>query len=229
MDVWSQLAALRTDEVLSGGAALLREIEQPVPDGFAPGERPATDLDPSGVLARLPNSAEEMCAAYENTFGLLVSCACPPYEMEYIDSKFVFQRSHLLADLAGYYRAFGLEISGKRPERSDHVANQLEFMAIVVGLERRAAADESDEQRQRIEVCQQAQTSFFRDHLAWWIPAFARLLERENPNGFYGAAGRFLAAFVPGERAVLGVAAPRSVAAPSTIERPEACDGCEIA
>ncbi len=43
------------------------------------------------------------------------------------------------------------------------------------------------------------------------------------------SAGRFLAALIPAERALLGVEAPSQTAEPSTVEPPDACDGCALA
>jgi TorA maturation chaperone TorD len=227
---WEQLAPLRHEELLVEAAAFIRELPEAVPAELALGERPLIELNPCDIFAKLPDTPAGLLKEYENTYGLLVSSACPPYEMEYVDGKFTFQRSHLLADVAGYYRAFGLDVSSQRPERPDHIANQLEFMAVLIGLQRQAANEPDTATRdERIDVCQQAQVTFLRDHLAWWAPAFSRLLARENPDSFYAAVGGFLAALIAAERALLDVAATGKVVTPSTIEPPETCDGCEIA
>ena len=56
----------------------------------------------------------------------------------------------------------------------------------------------------------------------------AKLLSRENAGGFYDAAGVFLAALIPAERALLGVDPDDWHAEPSPLEGPEACEGCEL-
>jgi putative dimethyl sulfoxide reductase chaperone len=200
---------------------------------LAPGERPPADLDPDFVLSRLPKTRAKLNDNYERTFGLLVSCNCPPYEMEYINSKLDFQRSNGLADIAGFYRAFGLERSPTHPERHDHIVLELEYMAYIIGLERLAAGAEDPELRARGLICRRAQVRFLEEHLAWWAPAFAKLLGRQDPNGFYEAAGTFLAALIPAERALLGLPIPQGrggaeLVIPSAIERPEQCEGCAI-
>jgi TorA maturation chaperone TorD len=102
-------------------------------------------------------------------------------------------------------------------------------MASLVALERRAA-EQSDSRRQgQASICRAAETRFLREHLAWWAPAFARLLSRENAGGFYESVGVFLAALLPCERALLGVPPFHSEAEPSPIERPEECDHCPLA
>ena len=226
---WEQLAALRDDRLLSEAAALVRDLPEAIPEQLALGERPLADLEPSRVLARLPSTREQFNDEYEGVFGLLVANACPPYETEYIHSKFTFQRSNTLADISGFYRAFGLTTSSAHPERPDHIVQELEFMACLVGLERRAGTSESKLCQEKWTVCRFAEARFLREHLAWWTPAFAKLLSRENADGFFTAAGVFLAALIPAERALLGVEEPTQHAAPMPIERPESCDGCLLA
>ncbi len=155
---------------------------------------------PSGCWSRSPSRLNE---AYERTFGLLVSGTCPPYETEYVNSKFTFQRSQQLADVSGFYTAFGLEPSSQHPERQDHIVLELEFMAFLLGLERRAAESDELESGERVAVCRDALERFLEQHLAWWVPTFSKLLSMEDPEGYYGALARFLAAFVPAERALL--------------------------
>jgi TorA maturation chaperone TorD len=223
---WKRLDALRRDSLVTEAAALVRDEPAAAAEQLALGERPLADLDPQPVLKRLPESAAALNEAYERTFGLLVSGACPPYESEYIDGKFTFQRSQSMGDVGGFYSAFGLQPSREHPERHDHVVLELEFMALLLGLERRAAESDADDGADRAAVCRDAQTKFLKEHLDWWTPAFAKLLTRQDPGGFYEAASHFLAALIPAERSLLGVEPGNHVAAPSSIERPEACEGC---
>lgn len=224
-----QFDTLNQNKMILEAAALIRSLPEAVPQELGPGEYQLAELDPSQVLARLPHSCQELNEEFEGTFGLLVSNACPPYETEYINSKFTFQRSNTLADISGYYRAFGLNLSVIHPERPDHIVQELEFMAFLLGLERLAAEADLSVRVERLEVCRDAQSQFLREHLGWWAPAFARLLSHENPGGFYDAAGAFLAAIIPAERALLGVEVPQHEAEPSQLERPEECEGCELA
>ena len=225
---WKRLAEFRGDALLEEAAALLRGTPAARPKALAFGERPVADLNPSSVLRRLPESPGELNRQFEQTFGLLVSTTCPPYETEYINSKFDFQRSNNLADVGGFYRAFGMKPAASRPERHDHIVLELEFLAALIGLTRQALDDVGRESNDRVKTCLRAQERFVREHLAWWAPAFARLLAKENAGGFYEAAGELLAAFIPSERALLGIAPPRAAPAPTPIETPEECEGCAL-
>lgn len=104
---WQQLHELRDDPVLLDAAAFLRDLPDARPQTLGLGERSLDDLDPQLVLDRLPDSQQALNAEYECTFGLLVSSACPPYETEYVDSKFTFQHSNSLADIGGFIRRSG--------------------------------------------------------------------------------------------------------------------------
>jgi TorA maturation chaperone TorD len=223
---WDELADRRCQQVALAAGELVRSEPAAVARKLALGELPLDRLDVAGVLAALPPSPQALNVEYEAAFGLLVSGSCPPYESEYVSSKFTFQRSQALADVAGFYRAFGMETSDSHPERHDHIVLELEFMALLVDLERRASVEADPRAVEHRAVCRGAQAKFLADHLAWWAPAFARLLVHENPAGFYVAVGGFLAALIAAERALLGVPAPAAAAGPSTIERPEECEGC---
>lgn len=225
---WKLLDELRGNRVLADAAAFLRQLPQVRGQTLGFGERCYDDLDPRRVLGRLPKTEQALNAQYENTFGLLVSGACPPYETEYVDSKFTFQRSNALADLNGFYLAFGLKISSQFRDRPDHVVLQLEFMAHLLGMERRAAEAATINADHR-GVCCDAQARFLSEHLVWWTPAFTKLLVLANPRGFYGAAGEFLAALIPAERAIMGLSlASNRPTAPTSDERPELCEGCAL-
>jgi DMSO reductase family type II enzyme chaperone len=222
---WDSLANLDLQECVNMAATLIRgESAARVPE-LAPGERRPDSLDPERTCSLIPSTADELNTEYERVFGLLVCGTAPPYETEYVDGKFTFQRSQQLAEIAGFYRAFGLALSEECPDRADHIALELEFMAVLIGLELRAAKHGGTD-CERAKTCRDAQRRFLENHLVWWVPAFARLLERENPNGFYAAAGELLTAFLPSERALFGVAIPNVVSGPSLLERPEECEGC---
>lgn len=222
---WSRLIDRQSQECVQAAAELLRSEPSLVPPAMALGELPLERLDPADMFALLPTSPERLNAEFEKTFSLLVSGTCPPHETEYINSKFTFQRSHELADIAGFYRAFGLKTSAEHPERHDHIVLELEFMAFLIGLERQAES-EGQPSGHRAEVCRDAQSKFLKEHLAWWVPTFAKLLAHEQPDGFFASVAALLAALIPAERALLGVDAPSHSVGPSTVERPEECQSC---
>jgi TorA maturation chaperone TorD len=225
---WDRLNTLRDDPCLVEAAELIRSLPEARPAQLSRGELLLEMLDPSLVLDRLPDSPLVLNAQYENTFGLLVSSNCPPYEMEYVNSKFTFQRSNTLADISGFYSAFGLTVAETHPERHDHVVLELEFMACLIGLEREAAGADSEAVSRRQQVCRDAQLCFVEGHLAWWLPTFGALVMRQNVDGFYAAAAAFLMAFIPAERAMLGLPSVSRDVAPTAEERPEFCEGCQV-
>lgn len=214
---WPHLADANSQAALHAACELLRDEPAAAVSSLGLGESPLEQLDLTAVFQRLPTSALALTDTFDQTFGLLVTCACPPYETEYIDSKLSFQRAQQMADLGGFYRAFGVEPNAERP---DHIALELEFMATLIDLESRAQTDD------QLFVSRKAQSDFVGDHLVWWVPTFARLLAKENSDSFYAAVGRFLSAFLPAERGLLGVAPHWLKANLSTLEPPEECEGC---
>lgn len=215
--------------VASAAAALLQEDDAFRAAELAQGELPLSALDISPVVAELPGSPAKLNDIYESIFGLLTTGSCTPYETEYIPSKFTFQRSNGLADVAGFYHAFGLEPSSREPERHDHIVVELEFMASLISLERLAAESTEQVSPDRAAVCREGQARFVREHLAWWVPAFARLLTHSAEGTFYAQVGHFLAALIAAERAYLGIPAGHQLPQPTTIEKPDECSGCELA
>jgi len=156
-------------------------------------ERGPHELDLMPVGRELAAPREEIARQHREVFGLLVAKNAPPYETEYCRSTLTFYRTQQLADIAGFYLAFGLEPNRDDPERQDHISVELEFMARLIQKELAAAGPG------QAEICRDAQQKFLADHLAWWAPAFARLL-RSASDGLYGALGAVLAAFIAGER-----------------------------
>jgi TorA maturation chaperone TorD len=76
-----------------------------------------------------------------------------------------------LADIAGFYRAFGMVVTGDRP---DHVVAQLEFLAVTLLAEAEATEDGDPE---RADIAARATRSFLRDHIGAWIDAWAARVE----------------------------------------------------
>ena len=72
-----------------------------------------------------------------------------------------------LADIAGFYRAFGMTVPGDRP---DHVVAELEFLALALLHEADALAGDDVE---RLDVIGDVIRSFLRDHIGTWIDAWA--------------------------------------------------------
>jgi TorA maturation chaperone TorD len=223
---WALVPDRHNQQLARNAADLLRsEAIGPIL-GF--GELPVDDLDLVPLERELEQSKEEWVEEYDRVFGIVHARECPPYETEYHENAEPFFRSQQLADIAGFYRAFGLTTARAVPERPDHVSLELEFMALLSMNKRLALEAESGDRSslEAIDVCEQAERAFLRDHLAWWLPSFCTGLRRKAGDGLYAAAGRILAAWLPIERQRLGVRAGRLSLVPKMIEPPDAQMGC---
>jgi len=166
------------------------------------------------------------------TFGVTGS-QC--YETEYgLPNE--FRQSQEMADIAGFYRAFGFNVGGQYRERPDHLATELEFLYVLAIKEAYAAGQGIDE---HVEVTVEARRLFLRDHLGRWIGLFAESLRRaasgdtvqQNGEGPYVWLARLAASFVRAEAQALGLSLeePRLPDVQHTPLGPEiSCEACPV-
>jgi len=190
--------------------------DKPIRRGL--GELPADLLTLEAAVAMLQEPFEDLCTEYDRVFGLITIKECPPYETEFHTSAEPFFRSQQMADIAGFYRGFGLDLSKSSPERPDYLPLELEFMAFLL-MKKRLAKEAQDVEH--AEICSAAEVSFFRDHLAWWVPAFATGLRRRAGSGLYAQLAQVLSALIPAERQRLGVDTTSIPVLPTLIEQPD--------
>ncbi len=163
---------------------------------------------------------------HERAFGPSLSAHAPPYETCYGGSH-VFMQSQQLADIAGFYRAFGLQ--APTIERVDHLAVELEFMHAVTVKEAMAHEEGRPEQA---DVCREATRRFLSEHLGRWTSAFAGRMKEAGLSPFYAELAAAIAGFVADESRRLD--AQPAVLSPTDVRLPEfetddACGSCSLA
>lgn len=108
------------------------------------------------------------------------------YGTEYI-SEHEFQRSNYLADISGFYKAFGVEIKSDRP---DSLEALLEFMHYLIYKEINAPSVE------KARICQDAQKKFFNEYVSPTARAIAEKVIAQTENQFYRDAARQMTEFL---------------------------------
>ncbi len=133
-----------------------------------------------------------------------------------------------LADVAGFYRAFGLTVIGDRP---DHVVAQLEFLALAV-LAEAEAIERGD--LEHAQIAASAVRSFLRDHIGGWIDAWAArvgAIDELTPWFPYAAAAADLVRSEAANRNVIpvrdGAALPADAGLADDEEAVVACESDE--
>jgi len=167
--------------------------------------------------------------AYLAAFGHAARGSCPLNEIEYGDIKAdpLFQ-PHRLADLAAFYRAFGLEVTEDAGERHDHICLELEFMCVLAAKE--AYAHEQQLDADQLAQCRDAQNKFLREHLGRWSPAFTRRLAAATNEPTLRALAEFTRAFIESECGRFGVKSGSDELALRPVDEvaDRACDSCGI-
>jgi DMSO reductase family type II enzyme chaperone len=182
-----------------------------------PGTRSLLGLLDSVEEGFRATSRRELARQYVALFSHGWEGASLPYETEYT-APHAFQKQTELADIAGFYRAFGLQWETQGHERPDHLSLELEFMYYLALKEAHALAQGADE---GVAVCVDAQRSFLRDHLGQWLGAFRRALANRGTETVYARLARLVEAWVVWDSRQQGVKLSRVPAAPVSAEPPE--------
>lgn len=119
---------------------------------------------------------------------------CSLDESEY--DKAIFYRYQRMADIAGFYRAFGFENSTDSYQRPDYVGTELEFMHLLLLKHAYAVEQGWDEESQ---ICEEAAGKFVHEHLEWWVPSMCEKLRGASSCAFYRSLSNFLESFIKSE------------------------------
>jgi TorA maturation chaperone TorD len=143
----------------------------------------------------------DLQAEHRRVFSNVITLDCPPYETLF-GNDHVFAQSHVMGDIAGFYRAFGVELSKDIHERLDHLSVEFEFMHFLAYKESYALCHDGIEKTQ---IVVDAQKKFVKHHIGRWVPLFCRMLTKKADTGFFRLIADMTADWMEFETAYLGV------------------------
>jgi TorA maturation chaperone TorD len=136
-----------------------------------------------------------LSAEYVRLFG--PAARCPLTETSWGDAGRLLGRAPQLADIGGFYRAFGIDPgAGRESLPEDHLAMELEFLSVLYLKEANALNVGPAE---ALEVTQDAIRKFLEQHVGTWIDAWFGQLRDCDPELFYVGLGMALQQFLSGE------------------------------
>ena len=161
------------------------------------------DIDPSAhdgqplaetaaaVVETMPIDDADARSAYADAFGVEGEGTVSQYEVTYAPGTLVTNTDRI-ADIAGFYRAFGLDLSEDERDRADALPTQLEFCQHLA-LSRAVLTESGDD---GVEIVTDATAAFLEDHLGRWIPRFVDEVRDEVDEPYYHALVDLLEAVV---------------------------------
>lgn len=118
---------------------------------------------------------------------LFVKNEAAPYQTSYTHLRSALGgKMQQLADIAGFYRAFGFQVRGERP---DHLIPELEFVALLYVKEAHARLSGSGE---GAHVCAESRAKFLDEHLLAWLPAFHQQVAQAARHPLFPALSSLL-------------------------------------
>ncbi len=138
---------------------------------------------------------------HRRVFSNVIALDCPPYETLF-GNDHVFGQSYVMGDIAGFYSAFGLQLSPNIHERLDHLSVELEFMHYLSYKESYAILHDGGE---KLKTVFEAEKKFVKEHIGRWVPLFSGMLKRKADYGFYKILADFTADWMAFDIAYLGV------------------------
>ena len=138
---------------------------------------------------------------HRRVFSNVIALDCPPYETLF-GNDHVFGQSYVMGDIAGFYSAFGLQLSPDIHERLDHLSVELEFMHYLSYKESYAILHDGGE---KLRTVFEAEKKFVKEHIGRWVPLFSGMLKRKADYGFYKILADFTSDWMAFDIAYLGV------------------------
>lgn len=143
----------------------------------------------------------DLQAEHRRVFSNVITLDCPPYETLF-GNDHVFGQAHVMGDIAGFYKAFGVELSRDIHERLDHLSVELEFMHFLSYKESYARCHDGAD---KIQIVEDAQKKFVKEHIGRWVPMFTRMLGKKADSGFFRLMAEFSSEWIDFDVAYLGV------------------------
>lgn len=144
----------------------------------------------------------DLQAEHRRVFSNVITLDCPPYETLF-GNDHVFAQSQVMGDIAGFYRAFGVELSKDIHERLDHLSVEFEFMHFLAYKESYSRCHDGTDKTQ---IVLDAQKKFVKNHIGRWVPLFCRMLVKKAASGLYQHVADLMAEWMDFEVAFLCVA-----------------------
>ena len=138
---------------------------------------------------------------HRRVFSNVIALDCPPYETLF-GNDHVFGQSYVMGDIAGFYSAFGVQLSQDIHERLDHLSVELEFLHFLAYKESYALCHDGPE---KLKTVVEAEKKFVKEHVGRWVPLFSGMLKKKAEYGFYKLVADLTSQWVAFEIAYLGV------------------------
>ena len=163
---------------------------------------------------------------YEDIFGHTACSKVPLYELEY-GEEHSYREPQELADIAGFYQAFGVQSAQKVHERPDHVSLEAEFVYVL--LYKQAIALRNND-LENAETCRQAYERFLQEHLAFWLPALTYRITKFAKPGLLSWLAEFAHEFVAQDckRQNLRIGSENLVIRPIEDKTDAGCVSCQL-
>ncbi len=126
----------------------------------------------------------------------LTKASCPLHETAYGDGRSSLGRSTTLADISGFYTAFGFKITEDSPNLPDHLGTELEFYSLLLIKLAYAQQQHWGEPKR---ITQRALSTFLNEHLGCWTLAFIRTLREQTATPAWLSLGEVLDVLIRAE------------------------------
>ncbi|MFN4307602.1 molecular chaperone [Sulfurihydrogenibium azorense] len=125
---------------------------------------------------------------YNNLF--LIGLKAPNFETAYELDK-TGRKSIELADLSGFYEAFGLKLS--KAIEPDNIQVELEFLSIL--LQKIILLEEKND-TEGVQICYEAYEKFLKEHIGRWYDLFVKLIQSNSEEKYYLQLSELLKRFM---------------------------------
>ncbi|MCC6581737.1 MAG: molecular chaperone TorD family protein [Phycisphaeraceae bacterium] len=131
-------------------------------------------------LAAAVSAADRQAWSMEHHRLFEGATVCPLNQTAYVRRD----KGVILADLCGFYQAFGLQPRSDCGEKPDHLVTEMEFLSLLLVMLAQAMGADNREQYQ---VVEDAARRFAADHMAEWLAAVADHLRCTSGLTLYAA------------------------------------------